>query len=88
KKTITKIHPLGHSVAPTGRKSAPNIKTVVKARKTRDGASTANEGWGRGCAIVKDEGDYVKGAGTGNPVEVLGPDGTPKAGEKLDGIEG
>ncbi|HWD14725.1 translation initiation factor IF-2 [Pseudochrobactrum sp. sp1633] len=43
----------------------------------------AGSAWGRVRALVNDRGDHVKEAGPAMPVEVLGLDGTPQAGDRF-----
>lgn len=43
----------------------------------------AGNQWGRVRAIINDRGDHVKAAGPSMPVEVLGMQGTPQAGDRF-----
>jgi translation initiation factor IF-2 len=46
------------------------------------------EQWGRVRALVDDKGERVESAGPSEPVEVLGLNGTPEAGDVLNVVEG
>ncbi len=46
------------------------------------------EQWGRVRALVNDQGERVDSAGPSEPVEVLGLNGTPEAGDVLNVVEG
>jgi translation initiation factor IF-2 len=46
------------------------------------------EQWGRVRALLNDKGDRVTSAGPSEPVEVLGLNGTPEAGDVLNVVEG
>ena len=43
----------------------------------------AGDQWGRVRALVNDRGDHIKEAGPATPVEILGLQGTPQAGDKF-----
>jgi translation initiation factor IF-2 len=45
------------------------------------------EQWGKVRALINDKGDRVKEAGPSVPVEVLGLNGTPEAGDVLNVVE-
>jgi len=47
----------------------------------------AGDQWGRVRALVNDRGEHVKEAGPAMPVEVLGLQGTPQAGDKFAVVE-
>ncbi|MCO6184776.1 translation initiation factor IF-2 [Rhizobium sp. L1K21] len=47
----------------------------------------AGDQWGRVRALVNDKGEHVKEAGPAMPVEVLGLQGTPQAGDKFAVVE-
>ena len=62
------------------------VATVLVQRGTlRQGdIFVVGEQWGRVRALVNDQGDRVKEAGPSVPVEVLGLNGTPEAGDVLN----
>src|SRR5262249_56470094 len=47
----------------------------------------AGQAWGRVRALINDVGDHVKEAGPSVPVEVLGFDGAPEAGDQFAVVE-
>jgi translation initiation factor IF-2 len=47
----------------------------------------AGSSWGRVRALIDDKGDHVKGAGPSVPVEVLGFDSAPEAGDQFAVVE-
>jgi translation initiation factor IF-2 len=47
----------------------------------------AGDQWGRVRALVNDHGDHIKEAGPATPVEILGLQGTPQAGDKFAIVE-
>ncbi|WP_137156906.1 translation initiation factor IF-2 [Rhizobium sp. FKL33] len=47
----------------------------------------AGDQWGRVRALVNDRGDHIKEAGPAMPVEILGLQGTPQAGDKFAVVE-
>ncbi|MDB5526250.1 MAG: infB [Rhizobium sp.] len=47
----------------------------------------AGDQWGRVRALVNDHGDHMKEAGPATPVEVLGLQGTPQAGDRFAVVE-
>ena len=47
----------------------------------------AGDQWGRVRALVNDRGDHLKEAGPAMPVEILGLQGTPQAGDKFAVVE-
>ncbi|MBB1248964.1 translation initiation factor IF-2 [Rhizobium sp. G21] len=47
----------------------------------------AGDQWGRVRALVNDRGDHIKDAGPAMPVEILGLQGTPQAGDKFAVVE-
>ncbi|RST86121.1 translation initiation factor IF-2 [Aquibium carbonis] len=47
----------------------------------------AGDQWGRVRALINDRGEQIKDAGPSTPVEVLGLQGTPKAGDRFATVE-
>ncbi|MDH6264780.1 translation initiation factor IF-2 [Rhizobium sp. SG_E_25_P2] len=47
----------------------------------------AGDQWGRVRALVNDRGEHIKDAGPATPVEILGLQGTPQAGDKFAVVE-
>ncbi|MEM8760197.1 MAG: translation initiation factor IF-2, partial [Pseudomonadota bacterium] len=65
------------------------VATVLVQRGTlRNGdIFVVGEQWGRVRALINDQGERVKEAGPSIPVEVLGLQGTPEAGDTLNVVE-
>ncbi|MEM6677363.1 MAG: translation initiation factor IF-2 [Pseudomonadota bacterium] len=65
------------------------VATVLVQRGTlRNGdIFVVGEQWGRVRALINDQGERVKEAGPSVPVEVLGLQGTPEAGDTLNVVE-
>ena len=65
------------------------VATVLVQRGTlRTGdIIVAGAEWGRVRALINDKGDTVDGAGPSVPVEVLGFNGTPEAGDRVAVVE-
>jgi translation initiation factor IF-2 len=65
------------------------VATVLVQRGTLNVGDIVLAGaeWGRVRALVNDKGENVKGAGPSMPVEVLGFNGTPEAGDRLAVVE-
>ncbi|MEM7236649.1 MAG: translation initiation factor IF-2 [Pseudomonadota bacterium] len=65
------------------------VATVLVQRGTlRTGdIFVVGEQWGKVRALINDQGDRVKEAGPSEPVEVLGLNGTPEAGDVLNVVE-
>jgi translation initiation factor IF-2 len=65
------------------------VATVLVQRGTlRQGdIFVVGEQWGKVRALINDRGDRVKEAGPSVPVEVLGLNGTPEAGDVLNVVE-
>jgi translation initiation factor IF-2 len=65
------------------------VATVLVQRGTLRGGDIVVAGaeWGRVRALVSDAGDPVSSAGPSTPVEVLGFNGTPEAGDRLAVVE-
>src|SRR4029453_4709799 len=61
------------------------VATVLVQRGTLHGGDivVAGAGWGRARALVSDRGAAISEAGPSMPVEVLGFNGTPDAGDRL-----
>ncbi len=70
----------------TGR--GPVATVLVQRGTLRTGdIFVVGEQWGKVRALVDDQGDRVKEAGPSVPVEVLGLNGTPEAGDVLNVVE-
>ena len=65
------------------------VATVLVKRGTLNQGDVfvAGTEWGRVRALVDDRGKQVKSAGPSEPVEVLGLQGTPKAGDEVIAVE-
>ncbi|MEN3929722.1 translation initiation factor IF-2 [Microvirga sp. W0021] len=65
------------------------VATVLVQRGTlRTGdIAVAGSEWGRVRALISDKGDQVKEAGPSVPVEILGFNGTPEAGDRVAVVE-
>jgi small GTP-binding protein len=60
---------------------------VQKGTLRRGDIFVVGEQWGRVRALINDQGDRVEEAGPSVPVEVLGLNGTPEAGDVLNVVE-
>ncbi|MGQ3487858.1 translation initiation factor IF-2 [Roseovarius pacificus] len=60
---------------------------VQKGTLTQGDIFVVGEQWGKVRALINDRGDRVKKAGPSVPVEVLGLNGTPEAGDVLNVVE-
>ena len=70
----------------TGR--GPVATVLVQRGTLRTGdIFVVGEQWGKVRALVNDQGDRIKEAGPSVPVEVLGLNGTPEAGDVLNVVE-
>ena len=69
-----------------GRGSVATVLIEAGTLKTGD-IVVAGDEWGRVRALVDDHGNQVKEAGPAMPVEVLGLQGTPQAGDRLAVVE-
>ena len=70
----------------TGR--GPVATVLVQRGTLRTGdIFVVGEQWGKVRALVNDQGDRIKEAGPSVPVEVLGLNGTPEAGDTLNVVE-
>ena len=70
----------------TGR--GPVATVLVQRGTLRTGdIFVVGEQWGKVRALINDQGDRVKEAGPSVPVEVLGLNGTPEAGDVLNVVE-
>jgi len=67
----------------TGRGPVATV-LVQKGTLRRGDIFVVGEQWGRVRALVNDQGDRIAEAGPSTPVEVLGLNGTPEAGDVLD----
>ncbi|MFD2652430.1 translation initiation factor IF-2 [Brucella rhizosphaerae] len=65
-----------------GRGSVATVLVQKGTLRPGDIIAAGNE-WGRVRALVNDHGDHVKEAGPAMPVEVLGLQGTPQAGDRF-----
>ncbi|MEN5275421.1 translation initiation factor IF-2 [Brucella sp. TWI432] len=65
-----------------GRGSVATVLVQKGTLRPGDIIAAGNE-WGRVRALVNDRGDHVKEAGPAMPVEVLGLQGTPQAGDRF-----
>ncbi|ABD52955.1 translation initiation factor IF-2 [Jannaschia sp. CCS1] len=66
----------------------PVATVLVEKGTLRQGdIFVVGEQWGKVRALVNDQGDRVKDAGPSVPVEVLGLNGTPEAGDVLNVVE-
>ena len=71
----------------TGR--GPVATVLIQRGTLRTGdVFVVGEQWGRVRALVNDQGERVSEAGPSEPVEVLGLNGTPEAGDVLNVVEG
>ncbi|MEO0387715.1 MAG: translation initiation factor IF-2 [Pseudomonadota bacterium] len=61
---------------------------VQKGTLKRGDIFVVGEQWGRVRALINDQGERVNEAGPSVPVEVLGLNGTPEAGDVLNVVEG
>ncbi len=69
-----------------GRGSVATVLVEAGTLKIGD-IIVAGDEWGRVRALVDDHGNQVKEAGPATPVEVLGLQGTPQAGDRLAVVE-
>ncbi len=69
-----------------GRGSVATVLVEAGTLHTGD-IVVAGDEWGRVRALVDDRGNQVKEAGPSTPVEVLGLQGTPQAGDRLAVVE-
>ena len=69
-----------------GRGSVATVLVEAGTLKTGD-IVVAGDEWGRVRALVDDHGEQVKEAGPATPVEVLGLQGTPQAGDRIAVVE-
>ena len=69
-----------------GRGSVATVLVEAGTLRTGD-IVVAGDEWGRVRALVNDHGDQVKDAGPSTPVEVLGLQGTPQAGDRMAVVE-
>ncbi len=69
-----------------GRGSVATVLVEAGTLRTGD-IVVAGDEWGRVRALVDDHGEQVKEAGPAMPVEVLGLQGTPQAGDRLAVVE-
>ena len=69
-----------------GRGSVATVLVEAGTLRTGD-IVVAGDEWGRVRALVNDHGDQVKEAGPSTPVEVLGLQGTPQAGDRMAVVE-
>jgi translation initiation factor IF-2 len=66
----------------------PVATVLVQKGTLRQGdIFVVGEQWGRVRALIDDQGDRIKNAGPSVPVEVLGLNGTPEAGDVLNVVE-
>jgi translation initiation factor IF-2 len=66
----------------------PVATVLVQKGTLRQGdIFVVGEQWGKVRALINDQGDRVKEAGPSVPVEVLGLNGTPEAGDVLNVVE-
>jgi translation initiation factor IF-2 len=65
------------------------VATVLVQRGTlkKGDILVAGDAWGRVRALVNDRGEQVKEAGPSAPVEILGLQGTPQAGDRFAVVE-
>ena len=69
-----------------GRGSVAMVLVEAGTLKSGD-IVVAGDEWGRVRALVDDHGEQVKEAGPATPVEVLGLQGTPRAGDRIAVVE-
>ena len=69
-----------------GRGSVATVLVQAGTLRPGDILVAGNE-WGRVRALVTDRGDHVKEAGPSMPVEILGLQGTPQAGDRFAVVE-
>ncbi len=69
-----------------GRGSVATVLVQAGTLKPGDIIVAGNE-WGRVRALVNDKGDQIKEAGPSMPVEILGLQGTPQAGDRFAVVE-
>ncbi|MFN4272635.1 MAG: translation initiation factor IF-2 [Aliihoeflea sp.] len=69
-----------------GRGSVATVLVQAGTLKPGD-IIVAGDQWGRVRALVDDRGDQVKEAGPASPVEILGLQGTPQAGDRFAVVE-
>ncbi|WP_419907394.1 translation initiation factor IF-2 [Hoeflea sp.] len=69
-----------------GRGSVATVLVEAGTLHTGDIVVAGNE-WGRVRALVDDHGNQIKDAGPATPVEVLGLQGTPQAGDRFAVVE-
>ena len=69
-----------------GRGSVATVLVQAGTLRTGDILVAGNE-WGRVRALVNDRGDQLKEAGPAMPVEILGLQGTPQAGDTFHVVE-
>ena len=69
-----------------GRGSVATVLVEAGTLRTGDIVVAGNE-WGRVRALVDDRGKQVKEAGPSTPVEILGLQGTPQAGDRFAVVE-
>ena len=69
-----------------GRGSVATVLVQAGTLKTGD-ILVAGDEWGRVRALVSDTGDQIKEAGPSTPVEILGLQGTPQAGDRFAVVE-
>ncbi len=70
-------------------KGRGTVATVLVQRGTLNVGDIVLAGaeWGRVRALISDKGENVKSAGPSTPVEILGFNGTPEAGDRLAVVE-
>jgi translation initiation factor IF-2 len=70
-------------------KGRGSVATVLVKRGTLKPGDivVAGDQWGRVRALVNDRGEQLKEAGPSQPVEVLGLQGTPQAGDRFAVVE-